>query len=260
MLLKHMQSILKSYETSFSAAGGARKAISLLDEMSFKVVLFEKLHAYCREAIKQFQNLPQAEREALTILDSVPHTQTIKAFLDFLCFYVQEHENYFDKKQFFQLWELLVKDAPCDSDRKQALDWIKDRIEDQDIEPENIKEFYDTRLRAVPNNTFVFEHLRVFWTTFLSVNADVGNLTKPKRRSILDSVIKYPLSGTDTLWDLLLTHPDSEIAEKAMDYILSIWTAAGASISAGFSAEEVIQNIFSAVSGSYFELSRKVSI
>uniref|UniRef100_A0A3P9KIM4 Ubiquitin carboxyl-terminal hydrolase 24 n=1 Tax=Oryzias latipes TaxID=8090 RepID=A0A3P9KIM4_ORYLA len=144
--------------------------------------------------------------------------QYLDSHLRFLAFFLQEASLYLVWNRAKELWECLVSGADvCELDREMCFEWFTKGQHDleSDVQQQLFKEKI---LKLEPYE--ITMNFNLFKTFFENVNLCDHRL-KRQGTQLLQCVERLDLAGMDFLWRIAMETPDEEIANEAIQLIIT---------------------------------------
>uniref|UniRef100_G3TRF4 Ubiquitin specific peptidase 24 n=1 Tax=Loxodonta africana TaxID=9785 RepID=G3TRF4_LOXAF len=143
--------------------------------------------------------------------------QYLEAHLKFLAFFLQEATLYLGWNRAKEIWECLVTGQDvCELDREMCFEWFTKG--QHDLESDVQQQLFKEKILKLESYEITMNGFNLFKTFFENVNLCDHRL---KRQGAQLYVEKLELIGMDFIWKIAMESPDEEIANEAIQLIIS---------------------------------------
>uniref|UniRef100_A0A3B4YJE4 Ubiquitin carboxyl-terminal hydrolase 24 n=1 Tax=Seriola lalandi dorsalis TaxID=1841481 RepID=A0A3B4YJE4_SERLL len=162
-----------------------------------------------------------AGNNGLSTLTLVDGRYTYQEYLDshlrFLAFFLQEASLYLVWNRAKELWECLVSGPDvCELDREMCFEWFTKG--QHDLESDVQQQLFKEKILKLEPYEITMNGFNLFKTFFENVNLCDHRL---KRQGTQLCVERLDLAGMDFIWRIAMETPDEEIANEAIQLIIT---------------------------------------
>ncbi|XP_078801731.1 ubiquitin carboxyl-terminal hydrolase 24 isoform X3 [Oryzias latipes] len=145
------------------------------------------------------------------------YQEYLDSHLRFLAFFLQEASLYLVWNRAKELWECLVSGADvCELDREMCFEWFTKG--QHDLESDVQQQLFKEKILKLEPYEITMNGFNLFKTFFENVNLCDHRL---KRQGTQLCVERLDLAGMDFLWRIAMETPDEEIANEAIQLIIT---------------------------------------
>ncbi|XP_063283711.1 ubiquitin carboxyl-terminal hydrolase 24 isoform X2 [Pelobates fuscus] len=145
------------------------------------------------------------------------YREYLEAHLKFLAFFLQEATLYLSWSRAKEIWECLVTGHDvCELDREMCFEWFTKG--QHDLESDVQQQLFKEKILKLESYEITMNGFNLFKTFFENVNLCDHRL---KRQGTQLHVEKLELIGMDFIWKVAVESPDEEIANEAIQLIIS---------------------------------------
>nr|XP_051712391.1 ubiquitin carboxyl-terminal hydrolase 24 isoform X4 [Oryctolagus cuniculus] len=145
------------------------------------------------------------------------YREYLEAHLKFLAFFLQEATLYLGWNRAKEIWECLVTGQDvCELDREVCFEWFTKG--QHDLESDVQQQLFKEKILKLESYEITMNGFNLFKTFFENVNLCDHRL---KRQGAQLYVEKLELIGMDFIWKIAMESPDEEIANEAIQLIIS---------------------------------------
>ncbi|KAM6921458.1 ubiquitin carboxyl-terminal hydrolase 24 isoform 3-T3 [Xenentodon cancila] len=145
------------------------------------------------------------------------YQEYLDSHLRFLAFFLQEASLYLVWNRAKELWECLVSGPDvCELDREMCFEWFTKG--QHDLESDVQQQLFKEKILKLESYEITMNGFNLFKTFFENVNLCDHRL---KRQGTQLCVERLDLTGMDFLWRIAMETPDEEIANEAIQLIIT---------------------------------------
>uniref|UniRef100_A0A3B4VJU6 Ubiquitin carboxyl-terminal hydrolase 24 n=1 Tax=Seriola dumerili TaxID=41447 RepID=A0A3B4VJU6_SERDU len=154
----------------------------------------------------------------LTLVDGrYTYQEYLDSHLRFLAFFLQEASLYLVWNRAKELWECLVSGPDvCELDREMCFEWFTKG--QHDLESDVQQQLFKEKILKLEPYEITMNGFNLFKTFFENVNLCDHRL---KRQGTQLCVERLDLAGMDFIWRIAMETPDEEIANEAIQLIIT---------------------------------------
>uniref|UniRef100_A0A3Q3MMV0 ubiquitinyl hydrolase 1 n=1 Tax=Mastacembelus armatus TaxID=205130 RepID=A0A3Q3MMV0_9TELE len=154
----------------------------------------------------------------LTLVDGrYTYQEYLDSHLRFLAFFLQEASLYLAWNRAKELWECLVSGPDiCELDREMCFEWFTKG--QHDLESDVQQQLFKEKILKLEPYEITMNGFNLFKTFFENVNLCDHRL---KRQGTQLCVDRLDLAGMDFIWRIAMETPDEEIANEAIQLIIT---------------------------------------
>ncbi|XP_048108000.1 ubiquitin carboxyl-terminal hydrolase 24 [Alosa alosa] len=145
------------------------------------------------------------------------YQEYLEAHLKFLAFFLQEASLYLVWNRAKEVWECLVSGMDvCEMDREMCFEWFTKG--QHDLESDVQQQLFKEKILKLEPYEITMNGFNLFKTFFENVNLCDHRL---KRQGTQLCVERLDLAGMDFIWRIAMESPDEEIANEAIQLIIT---------------------------------------
>ncbi|XP_028817088.1 ubiquitin carboxyl-terminal hydrolase 24 isoform X1 [Denticeps clupeoides] len=145
------------------------------------------------------------------------YQEYLEAHLKFLAFFLQEASLYLVWNRAKEVWECLVSGMDvCELDREMCFEWFTKG--QHDLESDVQQQLFKEKILKLEPYEITMHGFNLFKTFFENVNLSDHRL---KRQGTQLCVERLDLAGMDFIWRIAMESPDEEIANEAIQLIIT---------------------------------------
>ncbi|RXM30563.1 Ubiquitin carboxyl-terminal hydrolase 24 [Acipenser ruthenus] len=145
------------------------------------------------------------------------YQEYLEAHLRFMAFFLQEASLYLVWNRAKDIWECLVSGMDiCELDREMCFEWFTKG--QHDLESDVQQQLFKEKILKLEPYEITMNGFNLFKTFFESVNLSDHRL---KRQGTQLFVERLDLAGMDFIWRIAMESPDEEIANEAIQLIIT---------------------------------------
>ncbi|XP_033884099.3 ubiquitin carboxyl-terminal hydrolase 24-like isoform X2 [Acipenser ruthenus] len=145
------------------------------------------------------------------------YQEYLEAHLRFMAFFLQEASLYLVWNRAKDIWECLVSGMDiCELDREMCFEWFTKG--QHDLEGDVQQQLFKEKILKLEPYEITMNGFNLFKTFFESVNLSDHRL---KRQGTQLFVERLDLAGMDFIWRIAMESPDEEIANEAIQLIIT---------------------------------------
>uniref|UniRef100_A0A2C9KAF6 Ubiquitinyl hydrolase 1 n=1 Tax=Biomphalaria glabrata TaxID=6526 RepID=A0A2C9KAF6_BIOGL len=214
--LKQLMLICKSIIKNPAQKGDNKGVINELNKGSDIIKLVTNSLVKCH---KQAASLVgDGQLKTTTMVDGrYTHVDYIAIHLNFLLYILQAGDLYLPWNRARDIWTTLVANPKaCDWDRETCYDWFQHEITDLEIDTQN--QMFQKMILCIDPSKLSESGFKCFKCFFEGVNIYEHRLKNVNSTLVVE---KPDLIGLDYLWEICLHVPSENIAEQAIQLLLS---------------------------------------
>ncbi|MGH0140922.1 UNVERIFIED_CONTAM: hypothetical protein FKN15_073043 [Acipenser sinensis] len=145
------------------------------------------------------------------------YQEYLEAHLRFMAFFLQEASLYLVWNRAKDIWECLVSGMDiCDLDREMCFEWFTKG--QHDLESDVQQQLFKEKILKLEPYEITMNGFNLFKTFFESVNLSDHRLKKQGTQLFVE---RLDLAGMDFIWRIAMESPDEEIANEAIQLIIT---------------------------------------
>ena len=218
--IKHLHAICKSFSRGNTIYQKADKqTLADLNKQHEIVKLLSVSLKHCHDLATKGAGKSGLKPDTL-IDNRYSHAECVEGHLDLMKFLLKEGDLYLRWSRCEVLWETMVTNPNAiDYDQDNCFEWFEVCL--PDLQQETQKDFFKQKLLAWKPSKVTERSFSCFKAYFECVNVSAGNLRRTTSPS--STVVEnLDLEGLDYLWQVITDCDKDEIADEAIEYLLSM--------------------------------------